>query len=677
MKKLLIVLLVLLVLGGAYFAWVKYSPDKFSDGYYLVPSDAVMVVETEDPVKSWQAFSSGNIWQGIKTFPPFAEITKNADMMDDIIKSNQQVFSMLGQRHLLISIHMTKARDYDFVYYADMREASKSGMVKASLTSLITQFDYTHTVRTFNNVEVNEYFDPKTRDVLSICFVSNYLVCSYNKGLVDKVISASQLPQTQLGTDARFTEVNRLTSAKGLCRIMINYKTFHQYLGVYMDDVSDIKGLFTSMFYTGLDCQVENDMILADGYSMVNDSLSSFLQALSVSGKSASDAEKVFSDKASFFLSMGFTDFNTFYGNLEKVLQLDPVSYDEQQKGIRKVEKLLGINVEKNLFNWMGSEVAIAQYETDLLIGNKVRSIVAIRATDISLAKENLAMIEKQVGKRTPVKFNGVTYNGYEIKYLEVKGLFRSFLGKLFSKIDKPYYTIMDDYVVLSDDPKTLLVTIDDFIAQKTLANKQEYRDFRAKFSDKTSVMAYISPNHHFANFKGLLNPESWVSSQKHQQYIRSFNHVGLSLSGDGDRMRTVFGTLYQPWVKLEMVVDTSDVDTDTLSSLELFYIRNFRNNMNTTYYENGNPKTSVELDGTVMDGVYLDYYESGVIKTKGRYKKGVKDGTWRYYKPNGDFDFKEKYIDGAVKKPNLLEKIFGHVPELLLYRLHETSLSC
>ncbi len=400
---------------------------------------------------------------------------------------------------------------------------------------------------------------------------------------------------------------------------------------------------------------------MADGYSVVNDSLSSYLQALSISGKSGTDAEKVFSEKTSFFLSMGFSDFNTFYDNLEKVLQKEPLSYDAQQKNLKKVEKLLGIKVKDHFFSWMGSEVAIAQYETDKLIGNKVRSIIAIKANNISDARENLDHIEKQIRKRTPIKFNNVTYNGYEIRYIEVKGLFKSFLGKLFAKIEKPYYTIIDDFVVMSDDPKTLLITIDDFIAQKTLANKQEYRDFRGKFANKTSVMAYISPNHHFANFKGLLNPESWASSQKNQQYIRSFNHVGLSLSGDGDRMRTVLGTQYVAWVAPPAEVpDTTDNESDTLSLMDHFYVKNFSNNMHTIFYDNGNQRTSVELDGNTMDGVYLEYYENGVIKIKGKYRNGIKQGTWRYFKPNGELDYKEKYIDGQLKKQNLLERLFG-----------------
>ena len=660
MKKFLIILLIILAAFGAYLLWLKWSPNKFVDGYYLVPNDAVMVVETQDPINHWQTFSASNLWQGIKTFPAFAEITESADLMDDVIKSNQQVFALLGQKHLLISAHMTKAKDYDFVYYADMKEASKSDVLKASLTSIIKQFDYTHTVRTYNGIEVNEFLDPKSRDVLSIAFINNYLVCSYSKLLIDKVVDASLNPSAQTGLDTRFTEVNQLTSADGMCRIFINYNTFHQYLGVYMEDVADVKSLFSSLFYTGLDVNLDNDLLLADGYSIVNDSLSSYLQALSISGKSNTDAEKVFSDKTSFFLSLGFNDFNSFYSNLEKTLQKDAKAYAEQQAALHKLEKLLNSKIQNNWFDWIGSEVAIAQYETDVLIGNKVRSIMAIKANNINAARENLALIEKQIRKRTPIRFNDVNYNGYDIKYLEVKGLFKVVLGKLFSKIEKPYYTIIGDYVVLSDDPKTLLLTVDDYIAQKTLSNKVDYRDFRSKFASQTSVLAYISPNHHFANFKGLLNSESWKSTQKNQAYVRCFEHIGLSLSGDGDRMRTVMGTQFLPWTTKPEIVDTTDNDVDTLTRMDLFLIQNFQNNMNTTYWENGNPRISAEMDGNLMDGVYAEYYENAVIRIKGKYRNGLKQGTWKYYKPDGSFDRKEKYIDGALKKQGFLERVLG-----------------
>ncbi len=663
MKKILIILAIILLAIVGYLAWLKFSPNKFLDGFYLVPQDAVMVIETEDPVKNWQTFSSSALWQGLKAFPKFAEITKNADVLDGVIKENQQVFSLLGQRHLLISVHMTKAKDYDFVYYADMKEASKSNIIKGSLITVIKQFGYKHTVRDFFGTEINEFFDPATRETLNIGFINNYMVTSYSKALIESVVTAAQTPTKQLGANTHFTEANQLTSAGGLCRIFINYQTFHQYLGVYMDDVADMKDLFSSLHFSGMDCAIDNDKLLADGYTMVNDSISSYLQALAISGKASTNSEKVFSNKSSFYLSMGFKDFNSFYNNLTTIWQKDAIAYTAQQANIKKIEKLLNINLQKNMFSWIGSEIAIAQYETDVLIGNKLHNIMAIKANDIDDAKENLDIIETKIRKRTPLKFKTVNYNGYDIKYLEVKGLFKAFLGKLFSKIDKPYYTIIGDYVIMSDDPKTLLVTIDDYIAQNTISNRQDYRDFRDKFPSETSVLAYISPNRHFANLKGLLNAESWDSTKRNPQFVRCFSHVGLSLSGDGNKMRTVMGTQYTPYIEKPIIIDTSsNSETDTLTAMDIFLITYFQNNMNTTYYENGQAQTVTEIDKktNLPDGIYAEYYENGIIKTKGKYNKGKKEGTWKYYKTDGTFDTKEKYNDGELKRQGFFNRLFG-----------------
>jgi hypothetical protein len=667
MKKILIVVVILLIGLGSYFAWIKFSPNKFTDVYYLVPDDAVMVMETDKPIENWQYFSTSNMWLGLKSYPPFAEITKNADLLDDVIKSNQQVFSLLGQRHLLISIHMTKTKDYDFVYYTDMQEASKSSMIKTSLISVIKQFDYKYTFREYNEVEIHEFLDPQSRDVLSVCFVNNYLICSYNKSLIENVILTSKLPEKQMGVKPQFTEVNRLTGASGICRLMINYNTFHQYLGVYMDDVSDLKTMFGGMFYTGMEMSFKDDFIQADGYTLINDTVSSYLQALSISGKSKTGIEGLFSEKTSFLLGLGFADFSVFYENLNKVLQKDAQAYENQQVAIKKVEKLLNINLQKDLFDWMGSEIGIAQYETDVLIGNKVKNVLAIKVKNKDQAIAGLERIEKQVRKRTPIKFKEVSYKNYPIKYLEIKGLFKAVLGKMFSKIEKPYCTIIDDYVVMSDDPKTLLITIDDFIEQKTLKNAEVYRDFRSKLPEQISVLAYVSPNRHFANFKGVLSPESWASSKKNQMYIRSFNQVALSLTGDADKMRTVLVSEYMKWEEPEVQAPTVYDDSlnmleegDTLNSLDLFIVLNFNQNLNNTYYENGQIKTSVEMEGKLMDGSYIEYYENGVIKVKGQYKKGVKHGIWKFYSPSGILESKQKMQPSDSEKKTFWQKLFG-----------------
>ncbi|MBC7426956.1 MAG: DUF3352 domain-containing protein [Bacteroidia bacterium] len=665
MRKKILIIAGIIVLGIiGYLAWLRFSPDKFINAFYLVPKDALYIIETDEPVKQWQSFSSSPLWQHLKVHPKFEGITKNADFIDGMISANNGVFSMFGSRHVLISAHMTKAKDYDFLYLVDIKHASKSDLIESQLINLVKQSGYTYTTREYNGAQVHEFTDKATRDVLYMSFLENNLSISYAPSLVEKSIDAWKVPALQLGFDEHFREADKLVTTDGMCRLFLNFNFFDKYLGVYMDDTSDVKDLFKSLFFSGFDVNLENDNLMMDGYTLLNDSTSGYLRALALSGKGEHEAQKVLSDKTSFMLNLGFDDFETFYKNLENVMKQDANAYAELQGNMKKVEKLLKIDIRKNFFGWIGNEVALAQYHSDVLIGNKVHNIIAIKASDIGDAKTNLDLVEKQIRKRTPLKFLNVDYHGYPVKYLEIKGLFKAMFGKLFGKVEKPYYTIIKDYVIFSDDPKTLLVTIDDFIAQNTLSNNEEFRNFNDKFPKQTSVMAYVSPLHHFANFKGYLSSESWKDAKKNQDYIKCFPHTGFGLSGDGAKFRTVFSLEFKKWndsLETIMPADTLTVEADTLSEMQLFLLKNFQQNMLSTFYtETGQVKTVAEMDGSVMDGSYVEFYENGKVRLKGKYRNGLKDGVWKYYNENGSFDKKEKYQNGDLKNGNIFNRIFG-----------------
>lgn len=115
----------------------------------------------------------------------------------------------------------------------------------------------------------------------------------------------------------------------------------------------------------------------------------------------------------------------------------------------------------------MSGEFAITQSEPGLL-GHDPELILAIRAKSIKDARKNMEFIEKKIKRRTPVKIKTANYKDFEINYVEMKGFFRLFFGKLFDKFEKPYYTYVDDYVVFSNKAASLLSFVEDY-EQKNL----------------------------------------------------------------------------------------------------------------------------------------------------------------------------------------------------------------
>src|SRR3546814_14266981 len=95
----------------------------------------------------------------------------------------------------MISAHITRPGDYDFLFIADLENFSKVGSLKNQLDKLYGTLDYQVTTRRYQDTEIKELFDPEERETLYLAFVRNHLVCSYTGLLVEAAIREAEAPR--------------------------------------------------------------------------------------------------------------------------------------------------------------------------------------------------------------------------------------------------------------------------------------------------------------------------------------------------------------------------------------------------------------------------------------------------------------------------------------------------
>lgn len=406
------------------------------------------------------------------------------------------------------------------------------------------------------------------------------------------------------------------------------------------------------MHYTGFNADLSDDMASFTGTTVIDDSSTSYLRALAQSGKSKTSFHKVLSEKSAFVMSMGFNSFGTFYENLKKVLKEDAASWSEFENNKRMVERYLGISLEDDFMGWIDNEVAVAHYQQNRVIGGKVHNVIAIKAQSIEKAKEKMDKVEKKIRRRIPgLKFKTATYKEHEIHYMEAKGLFKLLFGKMFSKMDKPYFTFIDEHVVFSDDVATLLTTVDDYEAGKTLSKDEAFSDFFGQFEKENTIMTYLNTKRYFLNFKGFMNAESFTTSYENRQYIICFSQMGFALSEkDGKFDTRMFVEFNKPNDEdLEITenkpLNIDDIaEADSFSDADMFILEFISGRVRTEYYDSEQIKFKAEMDDNILNGSYLEYWENGKVKTQGKYRKGQKTGRWKYYNESGELDHQERF---------------------------------
>ncbi len=657
-KRIFFGLLALLVLYLCYLAYIFIlSPKTNLQSIYLIPKDAVFVVESEQPVESWKKISESEAWQHLQKNDYFAELTENIQKVDTVFQNNNNLFEFFDGRSLFISIHMISPKDYGIFYVLDLKRIAKLQLLKSYLNTLLNE-DYVLSKRSYHGHEILEVHDRKSKETMHLAFIKNQLVASYTHTLVEASIDQYQEPV--IGRNLNFIEINQKVGHEDLFRMYVQYNYFDDYIKRFTDKPSDwvkraSENFLFSGFYFDLD---KNSTLVANGFTNISSVNENYLEALQKSGTAERTIPQIAPKRTALYISYGFDSFSEFYKNFETVQQNDPKQFENYQAGIEKVEKFLKINVKENFVSWIGDEVALLQIQSHISKGKNDMALV-LKANNVEKANENLDFVLEQIRKKTPVKFKAVNYKEHEINFLSIKGFFKILLGNRFEEFDKPYFTQIGDYVVFSDNPNTLKSIIDDVVGGETLSTSEEFIKFDDRFESESTVFVYSNIPVLYNNMYALADATTKQKMRKNKDFIICFPQVGFQLTPEDNLFESRLVLNYQDVEEVKKNAQFEDKVqipnsknqnsnstevTDAVFDLRPIYPTDLNAKSFTRNYANGSLRFEVDLKDGLKHGRYTQYYPDGTEKITGRFRNDEQVGTWRYYNSEGKMTLKKRF---------------------------------
>jgi len=659
-KKIFLILIITVIIAVASFAaYIWFTKTKAKDPFTAIPDDAIYIIETTNLTEGWSTISDSKMWKNIRTNPFFDKLSKNAASLDSLIKGNATMDMLFSDRQLLVSAHMISGNDYDFLFVVNMKQASKVLFVKDYIKSIIGAFGYTMSKRNFEGSEIIELTNDKTLEVLYITFTDNLFVGSYSPILVEKAIK--QKDKNYWIKDQGFQAVAGEISSSGLFNFYFNYSRLSKLMSVYLPEENDLVNSLSQIIkFSAFNVNLEDERLSLSGYTNLPDSISSYLKALENITPGKSNGYKLTSDKAALYLSMCFNNFDEFYKNLtEEFSKEKNKSYEDYSATVKKVEKFFKINMQDVFFNWIGNEIAFVKLKP--VANAKEDDIcILIHAKDIDAAKKGMELMASQVKKKSPLKFEEMTYRDYKINYLDIKGFFKMFFGKLFGKLTKPYFTYIDDYVVFSNSPSTLIHMIDDYVNGKTLAKNKEFLMFKDNFENKSNVTIFIRMPEMYSHLFYYSNAEKRKGIHENKDLILSFSKVGLQLISNGSMFKTNIIVEHNEDELYNEQIEKFENAAEELFLNEYDSLR-FKpqlkyNQINTDgaleiKYDNDQTKYEVTIRNGNIDGVLNSFYEDGNLASEVNYKDGKVTGKAIFYYDDEEQTRKAEMIFNSSEK--------------------------
>ena len=668
MGKILIWLFVFAFLGAlGWVGWKWYSAqnDISVDAYSLVPADAIYCIVTEDPIATWKDIAGSEAWAHLQKNEYFSQLTASANSLDSLIRDNNLLFDLIGSRALMVSAHITSAKEHDFLFLVDLKEASGIKFLNEYLTTF-SAAGLLFSKEKYNDVELIRLYDPDDKTNLYLSLPGTYLLASYSKKIITAALDSRNNDPAII--QASFIQAGENLNDNGIFKLHVNYTMLPQFMNCFSSGTNEyVNRLSQTLKSTGLNVTLDDELIKATGFTYINDTIESYLNTLAISGQSATEVMEIAPQRTAFCLALGFSSFREFFDNFQKNIQQDVTEYNTYRENLKQVEDYLKIDLQENFINWIGDEVAIIELQSSGK-GLDNEMAVVLKADNIEKAREDLAYIEKMVRKKTPVKFKAVDHKGFAINYLSMKGLFKILLGKFFARYDKPYYTIINNFVIFSNHPQTLQSIIDDYLDKSTLVKSEEFRRFRKEFEDESSVFVYLNTPVLFNTMKKLADNPTRVSMETNKEYIVCFRQIGFQLAPDQNGFKTTLAEQFEapppPPEPVISAADTTAIDSLEKTEVEIadesetdpmelpyIYVQNLNASAYSGYFPDSTVQFTVELKNGFKDGDFVEYYSNGEVKMRGTFKDDKRDGTWRLYDENGKLMLRRNYQDGEIIK--------------------------
>ncbi|MFT6716548.1 MAG: hypothetical protein ACJA0Q_001192 [Saprospiraceae bacterium] len=523
MRKLFVALLVLLILLFAgYFVFSlkeKVEHNVSSKGINAIPYNAVAILRIQSPLNKWDKLLEGNYGKQLNEIKEIRGLGETLAKFQKASTNNPVFKKLLSDNPIYLSAHMTGVQSYNFLVVSNFNPDDKKMFIDAFPKELK---DYKVSARKYEECHITDLVQKNGKGNLSIVFENNLIIISTSSILIEDAILQLK-HRIPLNEKKEFAKLFKTADLSLDANLFVNYSELGSFLNVFGRVNNGAKQKFNHFGnWMEVDLKISDNGIMMNGFSLIKDSSSTFLSNLKGLSPSKINATSIVPDNISFMSSLSFENYQEYHEKFKEHLQSQQKLY-QYEKNIADFNKTHKLNLNEDLFKWIGSEFCFFMTKGDQE-NPMENACVAIHSNNIELAMEKLKKIEKATGHKT----DSSVFSNHAIYNLGLPNLLRFALGDYFNGNKRSYYTILEDYVVFGNDVGNLKNVINSYVRRKTLIKNKNFSTFYEHFSTKSNYFVYINPKKASNFWSYFLTKDLAKVFNDNQDIITGFEAVGF-----------------------------------------------------------------------------------------------------------------------------------------------------
>ena len=507
---LLLTLAVLILFAGGYYFYDKIFDKDPLRPWDLVPSETIFVYEKDICHSCIEEMQKSAFWQ----------IIERASFYSKPVDSLKSKFnSLIGSgKNLLVSAHITRKDDFDFIYYLS---DAKSMIDPVSRFSALKGYRYSE--RELNETRIHEL--SLNKHTFSWVVIEDVWVGSFTPFLIEDVIRTYNGKRNFNKANPEVRKLPRINGDAG--NVYVELKNFADWFSVFLPGSESLYSLGKSSL---LDIKSKENNLVFNGFSLDSSAYSDYLLSIFQNQSPVSFSLKNYvPNRTIMFTSYGINDGLAFSGALKRFVSAHKPNLLDSLNRLSA-----GLKFQWNdLYREVGNEIGVCLVEG--MESQRLSKILMIETKAPDVWIKHLNAISEKLSEDTVFYEK---FSEYVIREIPSQKFPEKLFWPLVQGFDHTYYSSYGNVIFMGDNLEELKYFLED-IEQEDIWGKSVSKN---KFLESTLLESNISV---FINTPKIWNVLTPKLNPRWRQFVKDNQSLLQSLQMSAFQFSHLNNTYY------------------------------------------------------------------------------------------------------------------------------------
>ncbi len=537
MKKIIIsISILLLTVTGVTWIYFKNLADngnKANKVFEVIPIDGAIVFKFKNEAMFYDLFKNFDLFKII----PGTDAINHFKALKNTFIDFKELSLFFSESDIYFSLHATKPNKADFLLISPVNKIAVGNNFENDFFSILKR-KYQLREITGNDKKYELTFNNQSKFYFYIH--KSLIIGSFDSLLLNKSIQTIQSPKK---SNVNAFEIDNQRNKNAIAKLYINYAKVPDLLNHFSKSANPIKIASLKSFHamSVLNINYQDDAFMFSGITETDSTKFNYLNLFLHQQPGNLTLQNLLPFDAATYSFFYQSNYQLFNKDLTKLFTLRKESI-KLKKQINNISKIHSINIEKEFTPLIGNQFGVAQMASGEKVGiistGNLRRLSFVLSTISSSSSENIR------------RFN----DSYLLYY---------FFGDPFKVFQRPYYTFIDDHLLVANNVGVLNRFLRNYEKQALLNRTDKNISFQQYLSNQGNIFYFV----HNSNSKDIIR--TFLNKETYQNFKDSNfgwrNIYGLSVQFSSDKNK-FFTNLYMNETSEESNISSSN--TSLLDSL-------------------------------------------------------------------------------------------------------------